>query len=650
MKLVQILGIAFRAPRHMAEGGRMKSLAVAIARKESLRISGFLFALVLLSVPASAGGSDWTSLGLEGRSISSLVVDPRSPSRVYAASGVEGIYLSADGGESWTRVDIGQPVEKLAIDERSPDTLYAIAGARFQQELYRSFDRGRTWTKVNLAGPVYSIAINPKEPGVLHAGHQYAAVSSSRDGGATWSWSQFTYNCSDICFEAITSLAVDPTTPSTIYAGVDADFDYPGFAELFKSADGGKTWKESDAGLHLWSSVYAIAVDPNDSQRVFAGTSDYGGTNAATFLSRDAGLIWRPTSLSASRAFAFDPWNPSVVYAGTDHEGVFRSTDRGERWSAMNSGLPNPKILSLAIDRARGLLLAGTRDGVYSYPIADPRDAFIDVFEGDGGTTGFLLFEAFGRFRLGTADGSGGKVLGSPYGPYVGWTPGAGARGSDGATRILWNNEDGTAALWLTRSGGVQAAFLYPAVAGWTARDVTAGADGSTRLLWTAAGGAISLWTVNSAGVRTSHFEYGPYSGWSAAAIAEGPDERTRILWNKIDGTTGLSFFDFLGTLDSSRYGPDAGWTSVDLAVDGDNHTRILKSHEDGRIAVWRIDEAGTPVSFGTIYPAPPGFKAARLSAGSDGLTRVLWRDPNGLAIIWLLSADGRYQSSFPLN
>jgi photosystem II stability/assembly factor-like uncharacterized protein len=629
----------------------MKGLGVTVARKESLRIPGFLFAaLVLFSKPVSAGGGGWTSRGLEGRAISSLVVDPSSPSRIYAAAGAEGIYRSTDGGESWTRVDIGQSVEKLAIDERDPDTLYAIAGPRFRQELFRSLDQGRSWAKVNLAGPVFSIAIDPKEPGVLHAGHDQAAVSSSLDGGATWSWSQFTYYCSFFCLEAITSLALDPSAPSTIYAGVDADYDYPGFGELFKSTDGGKTWKQSDAGLVLWSSVYSIAVDPNDSQRVFAGTSDYGGTNAATFLSLDAGLTWRPASLSASRAFAFDPWNPPVVYAGTDHEGVFRSTDRGTRWSPINSGLPNLKILSLAIDRTRGLLLAGTRDGIYSYPIADPRDAFIDVFEGDGATTGFLMFEAFGRFRLGTADGSGGKVLGSPHGPYTGWTPAAGSRGSDGATRVLWNSDDGSAALWLTRSGEVEAAFLYPAVAGWTARDVAAGADGSTRLLWTAGGGAISVWTVNSAGVRTGHFEYGPYSGWSAAAIADGPDGRTRILWNKIDGTIGLSFLDSLGRLDSSRYGPDAGWSSVDLAVGGDNHTRILRSHEDGRIAVWRIDEAGTPVSFGTIYAAPPGFVAARLSAGSDGLTRVLWRDPNGLAIVWLLTADGRYQSSFPLN
>ena len=624
-------------------------------------VLGCLAGLFDGTATAQVGG--WTSRDLEGRSISSLVVDPSSPSRIYAAAGEEGIYRSADGGESWTRVDLGQPVEKLEVDERD-GTIYAIAGPRFGQQLYRSSDRGTTWTKItitgpgwngreptnpNIANPVWSVAVDPKEPGVLHAGHSGGNVSTSRDGGATWSRSNFSYYCSDFCEEAITSLALDPASPSTIYAGIDADYDYPGFGELFKSTDGGKTFKQSDTGLDLWSSVYAIAVDPNDSKRVFAGASSYYGASATDF-SGDAGLTWRPTSLPASRAFAFDPWNPTVVYAGTDHDGVFRSTDRGERWSSMSSGLPNLKVLSLAIDRARGLLLAGTRDGVYGYPIADPRDAFIDVFEGAGGTTGFLILEAFGRFRLGAVDGSGGKVLGPVHGPYAGWTPQAGASGADGAVRVLWNNDDGSAALWLTRPEGVQASFLYPAVAGWAARDVAAGAGGSTRLLWTASGGAVSLWTVNGAGVRTSHFEYGPYAGWSAAAIAEGPDGRTRILWNKTDGTAGLSFFDSSGMLDSHRYGPAQGWAFVDLAVDQDNRTRILRSHEDGRIAVWTIDRVGEPVSFGTLYPPPTGFRARRISTGSDGLTRLLWSDPDGLAIIWLLSADGRYQGSYPLN
>ena len=627
--------------------------------------AGHCAGAALVLPETSVAEAAWTPRGLQGRSISSVVIDPGSPSRIYAAAGGDGIFRSADGGETWTRADPGRSVEKLEIDPWDSHTLYAISGAR----LYRSVDRGSTWRDVAIGGlgwngrqptafsasiPVWSVAVDPKEAGVVHAGHSGASVSTSRDGGATWTSSQFDYYCSDFCAEAITTLALDPASPSTMYAGIDADYDYPGFAELFKSTDGGKNWTQSDAGLVLWSSVYSIAVDPEDSKRILAGTS------AGAYLSLDAGANWKKTSASVGRALVFDPWNRQVAYAGTEKDGVLRSTDRGSTWSVLGSGLPNAAVLSLSVDRTRGFLLAGTRDGVYAYPIADPRDAIVDLFDAGPSATGFLKLESFaGLFRLGIADGAGPRTLGPAYGPYARWAPDAGTAAPDGSVRILWNRDDGWAAVWWTRSGMVASTALYPAVTSsslypgvtaWSARDIASGADGSTRLLWTAADGSVALWTVNETGERTLDFEYGPYAGWTAVAIAEGSDGRTRILWNKRDGTAGLSFVNAGGSLNTFRYASSPGWTSVDVASGADNQTRILRAGEDGAIAVWRISPDGAAANFGVIYAAPSGFRAARLSIGADGLARVLWKDPNGLAIAWLLDADGSYQGSFPLN
>jgi hypothetical protein len=160
----------------------------------------------------------------------------------------------------------------------------------------------------------------------------------------------------------------------------------------------------------------------------------------------------------------------------------------------------------------------------------------------------------------------------------------------------------------------------------------------------------VSLWTLNEIGARTLDFEYGPYAGWIATAIAEGSDGRTRILWNKLDGTAGLSFVNSDGSLDTFRYASSPGWISVDLASGENNETRLLRASEDGSIAVWRISPVGAPIGFGKIYPAPSGFRAARLSVGAEGLARVLWRNPDGLALVWLMDADGSYKGSFPLN
>ncbi|HKF42752.1 MAG TPA: hypothetical protein VKG01_06620, partial [Thermoanaerobaculia bacterium] len=389
-----------------------------LSRTTWTRSLGSLLGAVFLLSGVALAGPGWMSRGLQDHSVSSLVVEPGSPSRIYAAVGVEGVFQSADGGETWTQSYIGGglSVEKLAFDERNGGALYAVAGP-LRSYLFRSTDRGKTWKQVNSAGLVTSVAVNPKEADVLHVGHAGATVSTSRDGGTTWSDSSFSYYCSFICDEAITSLELDPAVPSTMYAGIDADFDYPGFASMFKSTDGGKSWKQSDAGVVLWSSVYSIAVDPSDSQRVLAGASGYDSSSPGIYLSEDGGQTWRNTSNSASRALVFDPSYPQALYAGTDKDGVLRSVDSGRNWSSMNSGLSSPRVLSLTIDRARGLLFAGTRTGVFSYPIAEQRDAVIDVFDSGGDTTGFLLLEAHGHFRLGTANGSGAKALGSPYGP-----------------------------------------------------------------------------------------------------------------------------------------------------------------------------------------------------------------------------------------
>ena len=67
-------------------------------------------------------------------------------------------------------------------------------------------------------------------------------------------------------------------------------------------------------------------------------------------------------------------------------------------------------------------------------------------------------------------------------------------------------------------------------------------------------------------------------------------------------------------------------------------------------MALWRVDGDGKPTALGPIYPPPPGFTARRIAAGADGLTRVLWSDANGNAILWTISADNVFLGSFSLG
>ena len=111
----------------------------------------------------------------------------------------------------------------------------------------------------------------------------------------------------------IRALAIDPQTPSTLYAGTDAG--------VFQSRDAGATWRAVSVGLAN-TDVQALAIDPQSPSTLYAGTWDRG-----VFQSRDAGATWRAVNAGLTNtdvnALAIDPHTPSRLYAGTWGGGVF---------------------------------------------------------------------------------------------------------------------------------------------------------------------------------------------------------------------------------------------------------------------------------------------------------------------------------------
>src|SRR5919198_6268059 len=112
----------------------------------------------------------------------------------------------------------------------------------------------------------------------------------------------------------VTALAFDPHDPSTVYAGADSG------AGVFKSSDGGRSWRAVNSGLtgdHA-TNVEALAVDPKMPSTVYAGTRD------GVFRSADGGRRWTATLTGQwVSAVAIDPRRTATVYAGTRGGGVF---------------------------------------------------------------------------------------------------------------------------------------------------------------------------------------------------------------------------------------------------------------------------------------------------------------------------------------
>ncbi len=179
---------------------------------------------------------------------------------------------------------------------------------------------------------ITALAIDPATPTTLYAGADGFGAFKSTDAGSTWS---------NLLDGSVNALAIDPTTPSTLYAGTDAG--------LFKSTDAGGTWSAAP-GLPVGASVIALAIDPVTPTTLYAGASSL----ARVFKSTDAGATWSaadtglPVDDSATTfksAFAIDPVTPSILYYAVWTGGVFKSSDAGGTWTAL--GLEGE---SIAID------------------------------------------------------------------------------------------------------------------------------------------------------------------------------------------------------------------------------------------------------------------------------------------------------------
>ncbi|HDQ70731.1 MAG TPA: hypothetical protein ENN19_01395, partial [Chloroflexi bacterium] len=172
----------------------------------------------------------------------------------------------------------------------------------------------------------------------VYAGTRDAGVFKTSDGGQSWQPAR-----AGLTFFPIRTLVIDPQDPNVLYAGTDYD-------GVWKSSDGGQTWSKSSSGLYEDLLVFDVEIDPQDTDTLYAGLGGgVGLTIGNVYKSEDGGATWTlrdagiprssetSTYTNAIFTLAIDPINPSLLYAGTNFEGAFRSTDGGATWAAINA-------------------------------------------------------------------------------------------------------------------------------------------------------------------------------------------------------------------------------------------------------------------------------------------------------------------------
>ncbi|CAM2063979.1 Sortilin-Vps10 domain-containing protein [Sulfidibacter corallicola] len=211
------------------------------------------------------------------------------------------------------------------------------------------------------------VLMAPSNPDVLYAGRN--VVWRSDDGGQTWKAGN---DGVPLGADPVLAMAVSPTDEDVVYVATAPNHDR---LHLFKTTDGGNTWTEITGDLPD-RYVPDLAIDPRDDRILYAAVSGFGSDHL--YRTRDGGTTWESLDRGnlpdlPTTAIAIDPEHPQHLYLGNDL-GVFVSLDGGHAWSTLMDGLPEAILVGdLVIDPAtRTLNLGSHGNGLYTRSLLDP--------------------------------------------------------------------------------------------------------------------------------------------------------------------------------------------------------------------------------------------------------------------------------------
>jgi len=286
---------------------------------------------------------------------------PSRPNVFYMAPVNGGVFKSTDYGRTWVPIFDNQPtasVGAIAVSISNPDIVYVGSGEGLHRPdlsvgdgIYKSIDAGKTWTQLGLRDgqQIAQLAVDPKKPDrvfVAVAGHPYGpnqerGVYRSLDGGKNFE--RVLYRNENI---GASDVQIDPTDSNVVYAALWESREGPwengvlngDGGGVFKSIDGGKTWRQLTKGLPPGVVQANIAIAPSATKTLFAAVRTR--TIAKLYRSDDGGESWSGTTDDPRPGLGigggdlpvvrFDPKNPQIVYSASVV--CWKSTDGGKNW------------------------------------------------------------------------------------------------------------------------------------------------------------------------------------------------------------------------------------------------------------------------------------------------------------------------------
>jgi photosystem II stability/assembly factor-like uncharacterized protein len=363
---------------------RLLVLAIAVAAAGQPAISG-------QQPIALEDALRWRSIGpYRGGRVTAVAGIASQPLVYYMGATGGGVWKTDDAGTTWNNVSDGffrtGSVGAVSVAPSNPNIVYVGMGEACLRGnlssgdgIYKSTDAGKTWTHVGLpdSSQIGRISIHPTNPDLVYVaaiGHPYGpnperGVFRTRDGGRSWQRVLFVDEKTGAA-----DIAMDPSNPQVLYATTwqilrtpwDITSIGPG-GGLYKSADGGDTWRRLTAGLPASNlGKIGVTVSPVNPQRVWATVEaeEQGGV----YRSDDGGRTWMLLNDSfnmTSRQYYYghifaDPQDVDTVYTFCAKY-FYKSTDGGKTYTEIQT--PHADYHDLWIDPKDHLRMVNGNDG-----------------------------------------------------------------------------------------------------------------------------------------------------------------------------------------------------------------------------------------------------------------------------------------------
>jgi photosystem II stability/assembly factor-like uncharacterized protein len=367
------------------------------------------------------GGVHWASIFDKQpvQSIGSLAVSRSDPNIVWAGTGEahirshislgQGAYKSTDAGKSWTLMGLEQTgrIARTVIHPQNPDVVLVCAlgtayGPQPERGVFRSADGGATWTKVLFVDEntgCSDLAMDPKNPRVLYAGmwqieiHTWGRESGgpggglfvSRDGGLTWKRLAGRGLPTKPVGKVVVAIA--PSNPDRVFAMIETGDGIPWkgqeteTGQLWRSDDGGENWKMINPDRNAMGRAHYYSrtvVSPDNENETYYLTASFA-------KSIDGGLTISVAPFGQSPGgdhhdMWIDPTNGNRMIVAHD-QGLSISNNRGRTW--FRQRLTNAQIYHVTVDNEIPYNVLGNKQDEPTY--RGPSNSRVQGFGGDGG-------------------------------------------------------------------------------------------------------------------------------------------------------------------------------------------------------------------------------------------------------------------------